>query len=64
MTKEEILNHFSYKPVYKFEGTVEDMRLLLESSNNSYGYIIVEDVIYVCPTDPINDQRVIEIKRD
>lgn len=62
MTKQEILQHFSNRRVYRFDGSVEEMKLVL--ANTSFGYIIVSDIIYVCPNDAIDDIRAIEITLD
>lgn len=53
MTNEEILKYFATDLVYKFTGTVEELKELQQTTNNSYNYLIVADVIYVRAEKPI-----------
>lgn len=57
MTKQEILNYFGSNTVYKFNGTLQELKLLQEANNNSYNYLLVAEVIYVTAQNPIVDNR-------
>jgi hypothetical protein len=57
MNTQEILSYFGSNTVYKFNGTLQELKLLQETNNNSYNYLLVADVIYVIAQNPIMDNR-------
>lgn len=57
MLNQEILAYFGDNPVYTFDGSVQELKELQESTANSYGYMIVAGVIYVRAENPIVDSR-------
>ena len=57
MTNQEIINYFGNRTVYKYTGSLEELQQLQESTNNSYNYIIVSEVIYFVATDPVTDSK-------
>jgi hypothetical protein len=57
MTNKEILDYFGNATVYKFNGTLQELKELQETNNNNYSYIIVSDMIYVNAQNPIEDTR-------
>lgn len=59
MTNEEILNYFSNLTVYVFTGTLQELKELQESENNSYNYLIVKDTIYFTAEKSINNKNIV-----
>jgi hypothetical protein len=57
MTNKEILDYFGNCTVYKFNGTLQELKELQESNNNNYSYLIVSDIIYVNAQTAIEDTR-------
>ena len=61
MTEQEIKTYFSETPVYKFDGTVEDLHTMMVSLGIGYNYLIDQYQIYVAPQGEINDSRAVLI---
>ena len=57
MTKEQILNYFGDTTVYHYDGSLKELQELMESSGNSYNYIIVSNIIYFAAINPVVDSK-------
>lgn len=57
MTNEQIFSYFGGKTVYKYTGSISELQQFQESTNNSYNYLIVSDVIYFAANDPVVDSK-------
>jgi len=61
MTNQEIINYFGGRTVYRYTDSLEELQHLQETTNNSYNYLIVSDVIYFVANDPVTDSKAQEI---
>lgn len=50
MTDQDIKNYFGAAVIYKWDGTLDELRLHQEASASSYSVIRVAEVIYFAPT--------------
>jgi hypothetical protein len=59
MTNQEILDYYTGRVVYQFNGTVDELQQLQEETENSYNYIRVQDQIYFIAQNAVEDQRAV-----
>lgn len=57
MTTTEILNYFAGNTVYSFSGTAQELQQLQITTNNSYNYIKVDNIIYFVAEHEVTDLR-------
>lgn len=57
MNNEQIFTYFGHNTVYKYSGSLSELKEIQESTNNSFNYIIVSDVIYFVAIDPVLDSK-------
>lgn len=61
MTEQEIKNYFGDSPVYKFNGSVEELHDLMTSLGIGYNYLVDQYQIYLVPQGDLNDSRAVLI---
>jgi hypothetical protein len=57
MSNEQIFSYFGHNNVYKYSGSLSELKQIQESTNNSFNYIIVSDVIYFVAIDDVTDSK-------
>lgn len=57
MTNEQLIAHFGPRTIYRFDGTVDELEQLQTSTENSYGYVISQELIYFVAENPVTDSR-------
>lgn len=57
MTEQEVLNYYGDNVVYRFNGTLDELNELQRTTENSYNYLRVKDVIYFVAQNPVEDSR-------
>ena len=58
MTLEEIIAYFSPGSVYKFLGTLEELQILMDSSEASYNYLrLFDGSVYLSTEKQVSDPR-------
>jgi hypothetical protein len=59
MTNQEILDYYTGRVVYQFNGNVDELQQLQEETENSYNYIRVQDQIYFVAQNAVEDPRAV-----
>jgi hypothetical protein len=57
MNNEQIFSYFGNNNVYKYSGSLSELKESQESTNNGYNYIVVSDVIYFVAIDAVTDPK-------
>jgi len=55
---DELKTHFGEVVIYKFNGTLEELHVLMVAASSSYNYSIISDVIYFITLEPITGSNV------
>ncbi len=61
MTNQEIKDYFGQQSIYRFDGSLEDLKNLMESQSVSYNYIVDQYQVYFIAHGQISDSRAVLI---